>query len=170
MTNRTGKGFTLIELIITLAVLAIMVGWAIPSFFSLINQNRLTSTSNQVLGLINQARSEALRKSDRIWVSPLTGTDWASGAAIWLDVNSDGVRSADEIIRLVAIDNGSLSVTTSASALTVAPFGFDGAGFAIEDQPFSLTFCSSGISQGQQIEINAGGQIYTSRAACGGGS
>ncbi len=169
MTHRAGKGFTLIELVITIAVLAVMVGWAIPSFFTLINQNRLTSTSNQMLGLINQARSEALRKSDRIWVSPLTGTDWGSGAAIWLDVNGDGLRSDGEIIRLLAIDNGSLSIAAPASALTVAPFGFDGAGFAIEDQPYTLTFCSNGIAQGQLIEINAGGQIRASRTACGGG-
>ncbi|MBD3657662.1 MULTISPECIES: GspH/FimT family pseudopilin [Marinobacter] len=169
MTLKPAKGFTLIELIVTIAVLAIVVGWAVPSMVTMINQNRLTATSNQMLGLLNQARSEALRRADRVWVSPLTGTAWSSGAVVWRDANGDGARSDAEIIRMMEGNSGLVSVSGSASSLATAPFGFDGAGFAIEEQAYSLTLCADGLSNGQLIEINGGGQIRTSAANCGGG-
>jgi len=169
MTFKSQKGFTLIELMVTIAVLAIIVGWAIPSMYSLINQNRLTATSNQMLGLINQARSEALRRADRVWVSPVDGSSWSSGVAIWRDADGDGSRSDSEIIRMVEGSSGPISVTGSASALATAPFGFNGAGFAIDEQAYRMTVCIDGKTDGQEIEINGGGQIRAQSAVCGGG-
>lgn len=169
MTLKSQKGFTLIELMVTIAVLAIIVGWAIPSMYSLINQNRLTATSNQMLGVINQARSEALRRADRVWVSPLDSTSWSSGIAIWRDADGDGNRSDSEIIRMVEGSSGPISITGSASSLSTAPFGFSGTGFAIEEQAYRVTLCIDGKTNGQKIEINGGGQIRAQSAVCGGG-
>lgn len=169
MTLKSQKGFTLIELMVTIAVLAIIVGWAIPSMYSLINQNRLTATSNQMLGVINQARSEALRRADRVWVSPLDSASWSSGIAIWRDADGDGNRSDSEIIRMVEGSSGPISVTGSASSLSTAPFGFSGTGFAIEEQAYRVTLCIDGKTNGQEIEINGGGQIRAQSAVCGGG-
>lgn len=44
MALRSQNGLTLVELMVTIAVLAIIVGWAIPWMYSLINQSRLTAT------------------------------------------------------------------------------------------------------------------------------
>lgn len=169
MAYSRSDGFTLIELVITLAVLAIVVTWAIPSFLTLIQQNRLTATTNQVLGVVSQARSEALRRSDRVWVSPLEGTSWTSGVAIWRDENNDGTRADSEVIRLVPGPGNSVSIAGASTTLATAPFGFDGGGFAIDEQAYSLTFCADDLPEGQILEINGGGQIRTESVACGGG-
>ena len=169
MAYSRSNGFTLIELVITLAVLAIVVTWAIPSFLTLIQQNRLTATTNQMLGVVSQARGEALRRSDRIWVSPLDGSSWSSGVAIWRDENNDGTRAESEIIRLTQGPGSPVSISGSSTTLAIVPFGFDGGGFAIDEQAYSLTFCSDSLSDGQILEINGGGQIRTQSVTCGGG-
>ncbi len=173
--TRTGPaGFTLVELLVAVAVLGIVVGWAIPSMYSLISQNRLTATSNQLVGLIHHARSEALKTAGRVWVSPMTdgGTSsWSLGAVIWVDSNGDGVRAAGESVREILIDISDISVAGSATSLAIAPFGFDGAGYAIADQAYTLTLCSAAVpARGQRIEINGGGQIRTATQDCGDGS
>jgi len=169
MVYARSKGFTLIELMVTLAVLAIVVTWAIPSFVTLIQQNRLTATTNQMLGIVSQARGEALRRSDRVWVSPLDGSAWSSGVVIWRDENNDGNRADSEIIRLAQGPGNSVSISGTSTTLSTAPFGFDGGGFAIDEQAYSLTFCSDDLPEGQILEINGGGQIRTEGVTCGGG-
>ena len=57
------SGFTLVELMVTLGVLAILVTLATPSFTSVINSNRLSSQANELVADIQLARSEALRRN-----------------------------------------------------------------------------------------------------------
>lgn len=59
-------GFTLVELMVTLAVLAILIGVAIPSFSTLMASNRLTAATNNFVTAINLARMEALRRNQRV--------------------------------------------------------------------------------------------------------
>ena len=59
-------GFTLIELAVTVAVLAILLAIAFPSFETMINQNRLTAASNEVIAALQHARLEAVRRNGRV--------------------------------------------------------------------------------------------------------
>lgn len=62
-------GVTLIELMVTLAILAIVAAIAIPSFQSTVRTNRLASTGNEILGFYQQARGEAIRNNRRVVVA-----------------------------------------------------------------------------------------------------
>ncbi|MDO9596649.1 MAG: GspH/FimT family protein [Azoarcus sp.] len=72
--RRAGSGFTLVELMIALAVLAILAAVGMPSFQGIIANNRLASASNDILSGLNVAKSEAIRRnaSIRFCVNPTT--------------------------------------------------------------------------------------------------
>ncbi|CBA15790.1 GspH/FimT family pseudopilin [Xanthomonas albilineans] len=55
------RGFTVVELMVTIAILAILMALAVPSFTALIRSNRLTSTANELVAALQLTRSEAVR-------------------------------------------------------------------------------------------------------------
>ncbi len=85
-------GFTLIELIIAIVVAAILMMLALPSFRELTISSNITQTTNGLLGEINLAKSEALRRGSLVAVISNSGTnDWSSG---WY-VETDGDFKGD---------------------------------------------------------------------------
>lgn len=57
------RGFTLVELMVALAVLAILLAIGVPSFRQLIETNRAASQVNELIGALHTARSEAVRRN-----------------------------------------------------------------------------------------------------------
>lgn len=81
-------GFTLLELMLTVTVLAVLVGIAVPSFVDLVNRNSVTSASNDLLASILRARSEAVKSEVRVNIKR-EGTDW-SRWRVFTDENANG--------------------------------------------------------------------------------
>lgn len=75
--NRS-RGFTLIELMITLAVAAILMMIAAPSFKGLLSRSNLSAANNELLGAMNYARNEAISRSRDITLSATT-SEWKGG-------------------------------------------------------------------------------------------
>jgi type IV fimbrial biogenesis protein FimT len=71
-------GFNMIELIIAIAILAILIALAAPTFTSIINSNRLAAVSNEFLGTVQGARIEAVRRNARVVVCKSTNADAAA--------------------------------------------------------------------------------------------
>jgi len=67
------RGFTLIELVVAVAVLAIAASFAVPAFQQVVESNRLATESNRLLSAINYARSEAVRVGDDASLTANTG-------------------------------------------------------------------------------------------------
>ncbi|SJZ85619.1 GspH/FimT family pseudopilin [Novilysobacter spongiicola] len=95
-------GFTLVELMVTIAVAAVLLAIATPSFTAIANSNRLTSAANELVGSFQSARMEAVRLNARTEVcasadgATCGGNDWSQ----WLvrvDTNQDG--AVDETVR-----------------------------------------------------------------------
>lgn len=106
--NTSNKGFTLVELLMTLVVSLILIGTGIPSMGTLIKNNRLTSTSNQMITDLSRARSEAIKRGRIVTLCPAnadrtncdTNRQWDSG---WIafsnaDQDEDFDASKDEMI------------------------------------------------------------------------
>lgn len=69
------SGFTLIELMITLVVAAILLAFAIPSFDRFINRTNLSSEINNLVGILSLARSEAVTRRQRVTICRTTDPD-----------------------------------------------------------------------------------------------
>lgn len=87
-------GFTLVELMITIAVLAVILAIATPSFTTVINNNRLTAQTNDLVAALQMARSEALKRNSSVAVCrSVTGTSCAGAVGVWeqwIIADSDG--------------------------------------------------------------------------------
>lgn len=97
-------GFTLLELLTTLLLVSILMATAIPSFKSSIAKNRLTKTQQSLSDTLNLARSEAIKRGQRVIVCASTDqencsedpTAWNTGWLIMATANADGEAIAPD--------------------------------------------------------------------------
>ncbi len=96
------RGFTLIELMVTLAVLAIVVAMAAPSFNSMIANNRSSGMATELTAALNFARSEAIKRVKPVSICPssdgvacLTGADWPKGWLVFVDKATSDSAAVD---------------------------------------------------------------------------
>ena len=81
------RGFTLIELMVTIAVAAVLMAWAAPNFVEFRRNSALTSTTNTLMAALNSARSEAMKHSAFAMVVPQDNANWATGWRVFVDKN-----------------------------------------------------------------------------------
>jgi len=102
MQYKQQTGLTMIELLVVLAIAGILAAAATPSLSSLINSMRQTSTMTQLTSDLNRARSEAIKRNQRILVCVRgndttcgAGTNWQNGWLVCHDDDQDGACEID---------------------------------------------------------------------------
>jgi len=102
LKNKFLAGFTIIELMLTIAVAAVILTLGVPSFQGLMERNQLTSNINRFISSLALARSESIKRNQRVVVCPSNdGIECANaggydnGWIIFVDVNADGSRDSD---------------------------------------------------------------------------
>lgn len=94
-----GRGFTLVELVVVLAMIAIMASLAGPSFVQFLRNSELRTVTSDFVSSLNTARAEAIRRGIRTFVEPLDGTSWQSGWRVYLDLDGDNTfTNGDEVV------------------------------------------------------------------------
>ncbi len=96
---------TMVELLITMTVVGILLGIAVPSYRYVTYSNRASSEVNALLGEMQLARSEALKEGQFVTVCPSTNatscaptTTWNTGWIVFSDVNGNATVDADDTI------------------------------------------------------------------------
>ncbi|KVW93452.1 GspH/FimT family pseudopilin [Thiobacillus denitrificans] len=162
-------GFTLIELMVTIAVLGILLSIGIPSYQNMVLNSRITAQANQVITALNYARSEAVKRAAPATVCSTNGgaacagsTNWSTGWLVFADANGNGVVNAGEAVLRVwpALNSGNTLNTGKDLRVTFAASGF-ATGF---NDTFRL--CDKrGTAEARSIVINSMGRSYVQKGA-----
>ena len=134
-SNRHGAGFTLIELMVVLAVLAILLTLSAPSFTSFMRSAELSTAADSFIASLNAARSEAMKRNLPALVMPLESgrQDWSQGFVAFVDVDRDSTytESVDVTVLRRPISGTFLKVAGNGTAKTKPSYvRYDGSGFA----------------------------------------
>ena len=170
------SGFTLIELMVVLAIAAILVTLAAPSFVRLIQSSQVTGAVNTFLADVRFARSEAVRLGSTVTMcfrrstddatGPYCGSDttvgWANGWVIFRDINEDGTRDYNSDASLndtmLRIQDPITAIgTIPQTSASVKKFKFLPTGRMLN--PVTLTFGGSyPIDVQRNVCLNVGGR------------
>lgn len=148
--NSKGYGFSLIEALVVIALLAIFAVFAIPMFGDLTQNNRMRAQISNLVGQFAQARTEAMRRGFRITMCPGTesgcsGNQWENGLIAFVDIDTDGVRDNEEEIILVGAALTGNNTMRSDQFSTFISFRYDGASTTVDGNanPGSFVVCDS---------------------------
>jgi len=160
-------GLTLIELLITVVVLAILLTLVMPNIRDTIARNRISATANDIITAINLARNEAVSRSATVSICPAAAGgaacspgDWNEGWIVWADANADlGIDPGEELIRSsTESHNAETSISATGNLGNGITFGGDGTvrNLGATNQPMEIT--KNPHDQGLRISVSASGQ------------
>jgi type IV fimbrial biogenesis protein FimT len=158
-------GFTLIELMVTFAVLAVMLTLAAPSFRAFQRNSELTSAANSLASALASGRAEAMKRQLNVLIRP-TGGDWRNGWTVYADTDWDFAYTAGTDIEVVSQNAlpASIAIASDSTPIDSTHYlMFSGAGF-LRDKTGSFgssraVEMRNDINQRRFIIINPAGRM-----------
>ena len=153
------RGFTLIEVLVTIAIVAILVRLAAPSFKSMIQSNTMSSNVNSFLADVRYARSEAIKRGGNVVMCRSNSPEnnpacngssgasygWVTGWVIFHDLNKNGAIDSGETV--LRVQGPIVSMDSIVDSATTPKYTF----------PFSVT---GRIPVGNATTLQFGGGNY----------
>ena len=146
-------GFTLIELMVTIAIAAIFAALAVPSFRDFIAGQRVKTASYDISYMLTGARSEALKRNLNVSVAPATG-GWQNGWTITADVGDPAIGQHEAFAGLTVSGPATSLIYNSSGRLTAAV------------TPFSISSAVGGNVSSRCIAIDLSGLPNSKSGAC----
>lgn len=171
---RHQSGMTLVELLVTLVILSIVIGIAIPSFRELVLNSRVTSQINTVSGLIAYSRSSASSMpgasvtlcSSSDGASCSGSAQWENGWIIFADVDGDSAVDAgdDEVLKVSAGLSGENTLRVRGFGGANSAIRFDSEGMprlpAGAPAAGTLIVCDErGVASAAALVVSGAGQV-----------
>ncbi len=164
---KPAAGFSVIELLITLVLIAISVSLALPSLQQFSANNQVQAASNSIVSGLNMARFNAITTGEETTICPsadgatCSNDSWGSGWIVFMDTDGDSAADAAELIRVVEIQ-GSIAASGFGNAIT---FESDGSTSRNSDTVIISCYAHESVSSKCiSITINPFGSIVSSEA------
>ncbi len=163
-----GNGFSLVEVIATMAIAAIVLSVGVPSFQSYIQNNRQTTAINELATALQLARNSAVSRRVQVTVckSPdgnncvVDGntSDWTQGWIIFADTNNDNIRDADEdILRVHGPIQGNVTISGGGNTSDSISFSPNGLLASLNG---TITYCDSrGDNYASALVVSRTGRV-----------
>jgi len=147
-------GFSLVEMLTTMSILAILLAIASPGLASLTSANALASAQSELAAAMMMARGEAMKRGLQVGLTaaaPVAGTEFTGGWTVFVDSNANGVFDAGEqVVRQQAAYRTNVRISTSGGTTTVA---FNARGFLVPSSLVTFTLCSAAATKGYQLRV-----------------
>lgn len=176
--RQAASGFTLIELMVTVTIAAILLAVAAPSFMAFQRNSELTSATNSLLAGISAAKGEAMKRGLSAVIVPASNGDWGTGWKIFVDrdrnqtfsASADTLVAEHEALPSYFSASGTGTANGSAAYIMFDPSGYSktaGAGFGALTISLARNDVS-GTAQAEQtrrIVVAATGRVRTCKPA-----
>ncbi|NIN34726.1 MAG: prepilin-type N-terminal cleavage/methylation domain-containing protein [Gammaproteobacteria bacterium] len=167
-------GLTLLELMATVGIAAILAAFALPNFSIMVKNNCITTSSNSIISSFHVARSEAVKRQATVTITAASAdatNEWGTGWDVTLDedrnnngaldsgedYNGNGALDAAALIRTVSLG---CNLTTIDDPDDLTTFVYQPSGFI--DRMGTLEVCDDRTAEnGSVISLSATGRINT---------
>lgn len=160
---KKNSGFTLLELVIVVALVAIITMIAIPSMTTFNQNDRLTTNINTLVGHLAYARSEAVKTAQQVVVcssndAATCSGGWSDGWIVYIDADADNSFTVGEqVIRAQQALAGNNTLTSTGIGSQIV---YDNRGFVNAASVGSLQLCDGRTGpHGKTVRITATGRV-----------
>ena len=174
-THRRVAGFSLIELITGMTVFAVLLAIGVPSFTSLIRNQRISTQANSVVGALNYARAEVAARSLPVTVCTASSaartecgdtTNWQFGWIIFTDRSGEPgvIDDTDEILQTGEPPVEGFGIDASSAFVRFGLRSGETAARNVVIRPTDPSRCA--ITGTREIDVTVTGRVSTSKGNC----
>jgi type IV fimbrial biogenesis protein FimT len=167
-TIRQNRGITLIELVMTLALVSILLAIAAPAFGGLVQRDAAETSRNTLTTALGTARIEAVTRTRNVVVCPSAdeqycdhSTEWQHGWIVFADANQDGDRDEGETLISAGDPQPEGVAIVSTAGRTKVAYHTDGSS---PGSNLTLTLCDRrGAQLATSLVVNNAGRVRTGK-------
>lgn len=158
LKNYNKRGFTVIELLVVIAITVILIELALPSFITFGQRFRITATAQSLYYALQQARTEAIKRNQSVYVNFNTTDPWCYGMNNASACNCATNSPACSLGITTAPRTQDMTMTTS--GLSSNSLQFENTRGALNNGKTIITFTIYGGTTAMSVEVTALGNMF----------